>query len=199
MGSIAQMIGQGGQSILSAYSIREQGKENTRQATARNVSAQFQAEQEEQDAGQVIAASQRAGAEQKRQAGLVASRAVAVAAATGGSASDKTVSNIVARVKGEGAFRHAAILYQGASRARKMVIEAAAKRYEGAQGLLVALREQKVGNNMALVNLLGGFGSISSKYSSPSKSPGGGGSSTEGTNEYAGDSGFSDGGGTAVA
>jgi hypothetical protein len=98
----------------------------------RNVAAQFEAEQLEQNAGQVIAASQRDAMEERRRADLVSSRALALAAASGGGVSDSTVVNIIAKLKGEGSYRSAVALYRGETEARRMRMGATAKRYEGA-------------------------------------------------------------------
>jgi hypothetical protein len=96
------------------------------------VASQFEAEQLEQNAGQAIAASQREAIEQRRQADLAASRALALAAASGGGASDTSVVNIIANLKGEGSYRSAVALYRGEDQARLMRMGASAKRYEGA-------------------------------------------------------------------
>lgn len=91
----------------------------------------FEAAQLRQQAGQSVAASQRDAMEQRRRAQLIASRAVAVAAASGGSVSDPTVANLIADIEGEGALRAGLALYQGEERARTLRTGADAKVYEG--------------------------------------------------------------------
>jgi hypothetical protein len=111
----------------------EQAAEAARVAGRRkNVAAQFEAEQLEQNAGQVVAASQRDAMEERRKADLMASRALALAGASGGGASDTTVVNIIAKLKGEGSYRSAVALYRGEDKARRLRMGAAARRYEGA-------------------------------------------------------------------
>lgn len=94
-------------------------------------SADFQAAQLRQNAGEAQASSQRAAFDIDRQTQIVNSHALAVAAASGGGASDPTVVNLIARNAGEGAYRKAVALYQGDERARLMNLQATAKEYEG--------------------------------------------------------------------
>lgn len=164
MAEIMAGIGKGVQTVLSSYNVKESAKADRRLAEARMQAADFEAKMLEERAGQEIAVAQRLALEENRKAELVASRAIAVAAASGGGASDSTVVNLVARLKGEGAYRAAAQLYEGESRARLMKIGATAKRYEGAQGVVEAARGQKVANNMAFLNLMAGGGTLASKY-----------------------------------
>ena len=175
MSFISQMIGQGAQSVLTSYGLKEQGKADRRAAETRMQAAEFEARLMEQRAGQELAVAQRQKFEEQRVAGLVASRAQAVAAASGGGASDTTVVNIISRVKGEGAYRAAVRLYEGESKARMLRLAASAKRYEGATGVIEAAAAQKIGNRMGLFNLITGGGSIAGKYGS--QSFGGGGTS----------------------
>lgn len=95
------------------------------------VAAQFEAAQIEQMAGQSIAVSQQDAREQRRQAELVQSRAIAVAAAGGGGVSDETIVRLLSRQAGEGAYRSAVALYKGEERARQLRMQASAKLYEG--------------------------------------------------------------------
>lgn len=95
------------------------------------VAAQFEAAQLEQMAGQSIAVSQAEAREQLRQAKLVQSRAIAVAAAGGGGVSDETIVKLIGRQAGEGAYRSAVALYKGEERARQLRLQASAKLYEG--------------------------------------------------------------------
>lgn len=81
-------------------------------------------------AGQDRASSQRTGAEQRRQARLLQSRALAVAAASGGGASDPTVINILSRLEGEGEYRALTALYEAEEAARSKELQANARRKE---------------------------------------------------------------------
>lgn len=75
------------------------------------------------------ASAQREGVEQRRQARLLQSRALAVAAAQGG-ASDPTVVNILANLAGEGEFRALSAMFEGEERARSKEMQARVRRKE---------------------------------------------------------------------
>ena len=138
----------------------------------RNVAAQFEAEQMEQVAGQSIAASQRDAAEEKRRADLVASRALALAAASGGGASDPTIVRIIANLKGEGSYRSAVALYRGEEQARRYRMGAKAKRFEGAMAEDSGLKEQYAHEIAGTAALMGTSSSLFGRY-------GGGGPGTD--------------------
>lgn len=91
----------------------------------------FQADQLRQNAGQAQAAAQRDAISADRQDELIASRALAVAAASGGGASDPTVINLIAKNAAEGAYRKQMALYAGDDKARSMMIAADAADYSG--------------------------------------------------------------------
>jgi len=95
-------------------------------------SADFQAAQLQQNAGQAQASAQRSAYDAGRQTDYANSRALAVAASSGGGASDPTVVNLMARNAGEGAYRQAVALYGGDEKARLMNMQADAKEFEGA-------------------------------------------------------------------
>ena len=113
-----------GGTILSTVGNSSAGKAQQR-------ADNFQAGQMEQQAGQERAASQRAGAEQRRRARLAESRVRALSAASGGGASDPTVTSITGDIAAEGEYRALTALYEGEERARGMEMGAVAKRYEG--------------------------------------------------------------------
>lgn len=96
-----------------------------------NRAAEFEAAQMREAGGQAVAASQRSAFEVQRQTDLVTSRALAVAAASGGGASDPTVVSIIARDAAQGAYQKAVALYQGQDRARYLDLEAAGREYSG--------------------------------------------------------------------
>ena len=92
---------------------------------------QFQADQLRQNGGQAQAAAQRTAADVQRQTEMVVSRSLAVAAASGGGASDPTVINLIAQNASEGAYRKAVALYGGDEANRTARLQADAKEYEG--------------------------------------------------------------------
>lgn len=96
------------------------------------VAAQFKAQQLRSQALQTVAASQRAGDTEEHQARILQSRALAVAAASGGGVNDPTIMNIIAGIAGEGSYRRAIRLYQGEDQARTLRMQASAADYEGA-------------------------------------------------------------------
>ena len=96
------------------------------------IAADYKARQLEQNATQQIAASQRRAGEERRRAQLVASRALAVAGASGAGVSDPSVANLLADLEGEGAYRAGVAMYDAEEQARQMRMGAATSRYEGA-------------------------------------------------------------------
>lgn len=79
---------------------------------------EYESQQADVAAGQAQAASQRAAQEQLRRGRFAASRAQAVAAASGAGASDPTVMDIIGDITAEGAYRSRLALYEGDDRAR---------------------------------------------------------------------------------
>jgi hypothetical protein len=119
--------------------------------------AGFQADQLRINAGQAQASAQRSAIDIDRQTQMVVSRALAVAAASGGGASDPTVVNMIAQDAAEGAYRKAVALYQGDDAARGMKMQADAKEHEGAQSLVT-------GGLSGASNLLTGMSRQASLY-----------------------------------
>ena len=93
---------------------------------------EFEAEQQRVAAGQEQASAQRAALEEERRGRLIASRALAVAGASGGGVSDPTIINLLADLEGESAYRSAVSIYQGEDRARQLRMGADASTYEAA-------------------------------------------------------------------
>lgn len=130
----------------------------------RKVASQFEAEQYLINAGQTVAASQRQAAEARRQAGLVESRILAVAAAGGGGASDPTIINLISKTHARGAYNSAVALYQGEDQARSMRMAAAAKNYEGAMAEEAGYLKDQSYRSAAGMAVLKGAGSLLNKY-----------------------------------
>lgn len=116
---------------LQAYSAINANQDAKKIAAKKRQLAEFDAEQLEGQAGQELAASQRVALTEERQSKLVQSRALALAAASGGSASDPTVLRIVSGIASEGAYRQNLALYQGEEKARQMRLTARAERITG--------------------------------------------------------------------
>lgn len=92
--------------------------------------ANWQAKQLEQRAGQERAVSQRQSVEERRKAKLAQSRAMAVAAASGGG-TDGSVASIMSRLQADGEFNAATAHYEGEEAARGLETQADATRLEG--------------------------------------------------------------------
>ena len=123
MSALGWMMGAG--ALLQAYGLYEQGRMARIQAGREQVFREFAMWNAEREGGLAIAVSQRQALEERRQADLVASRALAVAAASGAGVSDPTVVDLLARTRGEGVYRANVALYEGEARARSMRIAAA--------------------------------------------------------------------------
>ena len=93
--------------------------------------ADYQAQQLRNNAGQDAAEGQHAAANEERRTAQLMSRQLAVAAASGGGASDPTVMNIIANTASEGAYRQALALYSGNAKAQKSMEQADAVEYTG--------------------------------------------------------------------
>jgi hypothetical protein len=116
--------------------------------------ANFQAAQLRQNANAAEAASQRTAFDIDRQTQFITSRALAVAAGSGGGASDPTVVNLIARDAGEGAYQKQLALYGGRDRARLDQEQADAKVYEGKNTFANSLEVGAAGYAGAATNLL---------------------------------------------
>lgn len=117
----------------------------------------FQAEQMRQNAGQAQAAAQREAYSVEREAEYTASRALAVAAASGGGASDPTVVGLMARNAAEMAYRKQIALYEGDEQARMQKMGAEAKDYEAASA-------RRAGNVAAMGKVYGAGTSLLRGY-----------------------------------
>jgi len=84
-------------------------------------------------AKQVVASAQRQALNEKKNAELIASRAIAVAAAGGGGADDITVTNIVADIDAEGAYRAAVAMYEAETEAANLRYQGELSEWEGNQ------------------------------------------------------------------
>ena len=166
MAQIAAAVAVIGGTLLSYKGQKDAGAAARRAGTRENVARQFEAEQLRQQATQVIAASQRQALGEMRQGDIVASRAIALAAASGGGVSDPTIVNLLARTKGEGAYRAGVALYEGEEQARKLRMKAASKLYEGAGAEEAGIYREAAHKTLAKASLFKGTAHLSlfSKY-----------------------------------
>lgn len=144
MGLISAGASLGG-TLLSARAQKQQGKAAQKQAeqVAQNemVSAEYEARQADYLANQARAISQKEAFEQRRQAVLLASKALANAAGSGAGVSDPTVVDLLGNIYAEGAYRSALAMYEGEEQARSLEISAQARRLSGKSGASAALTE----------------------------------------------------------
>lgn len=134
---------QAASSLIEIWGKMEQGRAARIQGQRQKQAHDFAVWTAEQEAGQAIAISQRAAAEQRRQGEHLASRALAVAAASGAGVSDPTMVNILANVRGEANYRAAVALYEGESMARNLRLEAATGRVSGFEALAEGYARQQ--------------------------------------------------------
>lgn len=92
--------------------------------------SRFEAAQLEQIAGEERAVAQRRAGEERRRGRILESRALALAAAGGGGATDPTVVNIISDLAGEGEYAAAVRIYEGEEAARRARMGARAQEFE---------------------------------------------------------------------
>lgn len=123
-----------------------------------------EAAQLEANAGQERAASQRRAMEERRAGKLAASRALAVAAASGGGADDPTIVNAIADLEGEGEYRALTALYEGNVAGDDLERQAGARRRE-------AKSVKKASKFKALGTILGAGASLYDRYGGSKPKP----------------------------
>ena len=130
--------------------------------------AKYQAAQLEYKAGQERAVSQKRAIEERRKATRAGSRARAVAAASGAGASDPTVMDILAVLRGEGDYNAGVALYEGEETAKGLEEQAMVTRAEGKYakqaGSYRAKSIRRAGYMEAAGNLIKGGSTYYSKY-----------------------------------
>lgn len=115
--------------IVSANQAASAAKAEGKQAEK---VGEWQASQLRQRAGQERAAAQRQAIEERRQGDLAVSRARALSAGSGASASDTTVMNIYSDLAAEGEQNAMTALWEGEEAAKGLEMQAAGAQYEGA-------------------------------------------------------------------
>jgi len=142
-----------------------------KQAKEQNKLAKFQAKQLEQQAGQTEAAGQYAALEQRRQAEILQSRALAIAGASGGGTLDPTVLKVISGLAVEGERAVQSEIYNSKSQAQAQRLQATSTRYEGYQA-------KKAGTIKAFSTALSGLADAGGMASFGMSKPAGGGGST---------------------
>lgn len=155
-------------SIVSASGKVSAGNAGVDVARQQQTAMQYEADQARVNAGQAKAAAQRTAMETRRQGALVQSRALALAAAGGGSTSDPGIVNLIAGNAGEIAYRSAVALYEGEDKARSLEALAKGREYSGAMAVKSAEDRKKAA-------MVGAFGDLVKGGASLFQAFGGGG------------------------
>lgn len=139
--------------VLSAVGQMRSGQEQANAET-------YQADLAKQNATQIEATSQRQAIEERRKASFAVSRARAVAAASGGGATDPTVLNVEAGIAGQGEYNALSRLYTG---------KAEANQQRDARGIYQMQADQARSSGMmngigAIIGGLSDAGSMYMKY-----------------------------------
>lgn len=147
-----------------AFGTYLQGQSYLEHGYAQNAAAQFAAGQMRQNASDAAAASQRAAIDIGREGDYIASKQLAIAAASGGGASDPTVMNVIARSKAETAYRQSLAIYGGQAKEREMRLGAEAEIRTGKDELRTARMASFGADIGAMSTLARGGVSLYEKY-----------------------------------
>lgn len=147
------------------YSAQRKAAKNERQAADdRQHAAGVEAAHMDQQAGLSIASAQRQMLEERKNARLLESRALAVAAASGAGASDTTVMNVISRIAAEGSYRSSIALYEGKERARQLNVGADIRREGGDLQADYGRQAAKAHEISSIGTLFQGAGSLYARY-----------------------------------
>ena len=150
--------------FVSVWGARDAARASRLAGERQKVAAEFNATELERQAGIAIALGQRQALEERRVAEHAASRALAVAAASGGGVSDPTVVKILADHKGMGAYKASLALYEGDERARQFRIAAMSERLGGSGALEEGLANARAYNIRAIGTTVRTAGGLYAKY-----------------------------------
>lgn len=124
---------------------------------AANQESEYRAQEEQVQAGQALASSQRQQVEDIRQMRLVESRGQAVAAASGAGALDPSVMDIMGDLETQGRYKSAVAGYEGQDSAANLNDKANLDLFSGSQS-------QSAGNIKAISTVMSGASSLYNKY-----------------------------------
>ena len=158
-------IGAGG--ILGAGSVYTSGQQASRMATMNAGQLEEQARGLDQSAIEQQGVSQIRAKETKRQATLLQSRLIALAAAGGGSTQEKSINDNLLNIEGEGEYRALMDLYNGDSAAYELRNKALGLRKQAVATRFEGKAARKAGTMAAfgsILNSAGSAASFSSKF-----------------------------------
>lgn len=154
----------GGGTALSAISSVNQASANSAALKYQARVAENNAIQLEQQANEEEVTAQRKAIEYKRISRLQQSRALALAAASGGSAHDPTVVDNLADIGEVGEYNALTALYEGSTAASTYRYQAELTRSDANVYKQQAKHTKKQGNLTALATVLGGGAAIGKLY-----------------------------------
>jgi hypothetical protein len=144
-------------SIMSGNAAAAAGK-------SQQIAENYQATELRQQAGQDRAVSQVAAINANRTTAFTMSRERALAAASGGGASDPTIIRNEAGIQAQGSYNALTALATGEERARGQETQANAAQYQGAEYAARGQGEQTAGYIKGISTALTGAGSLYDKY-----------------------------------
>lgn len=160
-----QMMSTYGPQIAGALSTAMQAKGESDTGSGNARALRYRAKQLDINAGQEIAQSTVLAQEEQRKSALIASRAIAVAAASGGGTLDPTVVKILQGIDAEGEQATQTQLYNGQESARGLRDQATADRLE-------AKLNKSAGRKRALGTIMSGATRIATTWGSSTDTPG---------------------------
>jgi len=140
------------------------GNAQAKAGRAQQQAAEYAAQQMRVQAGQERAAAQRTAMEQRREADKVRSRGLALAAASGGGASDPSVVNLLGDIDQEGTYRALTAMFEGEEKALGLETGAQARSFEGEQAAFAGRIAKKASRTQALSTVLSSAGKIAGTY-----------------------------------
>ena len=148
---------------LKVASSIQEGRVANAIGKAQRTAKDREADQLDANAKNAVAVAQRKMLEERRRGDLIASKALAIAAA-GGGATDKSVVNIISDLKGEGSYRATLALYEGEDKARLLRNQASLTRFEGEQAFEAGKAKKRAANLKAFTEAAIGAASMYAKY-----------------------------------
>lgn len=146
--------------VMGVAGQQSQGRAAQRRAEGERQAAYYTAAQMEQRASQAEAASQLDAREEIRKAKLMQSRALALAAASGGGVVNPNVLRVLSGIAAEGELAKMTQLYKGTERARLLRMQATATRFEGDQRAEAGASAKKAANIASLSTIMSGAKSM---------------------------------------
>lgn len=162
----------GTSTAISSIGSLAEGNASARAAKAAAKQAKkagkYESQQYTQQANAERATAQRQSIEERRASRIAQSRAIAVAAASGGGASDPTVTKIVGDLAADGEYNALSALYSGEEAARGLEMAGAGSLYEGNNAASAyrarANAYRNAARGTAIGTALDGMGTFFEKY-----------------------------------